>query len=172
MTHDRADTNDAFGGIFCFPIPDPPAKSGQLHRDLTEQCRHRTVSVILHTANTIAARAISPPDPVVRRLRGRDLSLDACQQHLRVGQGQPPIGDVTKAIRPPDLHEIRAWILTLGAGFHQPQNPSHAPTPSPRTGAKIPNPCGHPQFRDGPAANSRAISTVILRRQAAQDCYS
>jgi hypothetical protein len=27
--------------------------------------------------------------------------------------------------------------LTIDAGFHQPQNPCHAPTSGPRTGAKI-----------------------------------
>src|SRR6202041_3274073 len=119
-------------------------------RDLTEQRRDRMVPVNLHVANTIAARAIWPRDDVVPRLRGGDLALHICQQLLRLGQGQPQIGDIAKAIRPADLHEVRAWILTLGAGLHQPQNPCHAPTPGPRSGVKIPNSSRHPQFRGGP----------------------
>src|SRR5271163_2697446 len=91
------------------------------------------VAVILHVANTIAARAIGPPDDVVPPLRSGDLALHICQQLLRLGQGQPQFGDIAKAIRPADLHEIRAWILTLGASLHQPQNPCHAPTPDPRS---------------------------------------
>jgi hypothetical protein len=108
------------------------------------------VAVILHVANTIAARAIWPPNDVVRRLRGGDLALHICQQQLRLGLGQPQIGDIAKAIRPADLHEIRAWILALGDSLHQPQNPCHAPTPGPRSGVKIPNSSRHPQFRGGP----------------------
>src|ERR1700692_2141107 len=119
---------------------------------------------ILQAANTFAARAIWPSGDVVPRLRGRDLPLHICQQQLRLGQGQPQIGDVAKAIRPPDLHEVRAWILALGAGFHQPQNPSHAPTPGPRTGTKVPNSSGHPQFRGGPG-----YGTLTLAAAASQD---
>jgi hypothetical protein len=87
------------------------------------------VPVILHAANAITARAIWPHDNVVSGLRGDDLTPHIRQQQLRLGQGQPQIGDVAKAIRPADLHEVRAWILTLGAGLHQPQNPRHAPLP-------------------------------------------
>src|SRR5271163_1575488 len=108
------------------------------------------VAVILHVANTIAARATWAPDDVVPRLRSGDLALHICQQLLGLGQGQPQFGDIAKAIRPADLHEIRAWILTLGASFNQPQNPCHAPTPGPRSGVKIPNSSRHPQFRRGP----------------------
>ena len=108
------------------------------------------VPVILDAANTIAARAIWPPDDVVPRLRGHDFPLHTCQQLLRLGQGQPQMGDIAKSIRPADLHEVRTSILTLGTGLHQPQNPCHAPTPGPRSGAKIPNSSRHPQFRGGP----------------------
>ena len=87
------------------------------------------VAVILHVANTTAARAIWPPDDVIHRLRGGDLALHICQQLLRLGQGQSEFGDVAKAVRPADLHEIRAWMLTLGASLHQLQNPCRAPPP-------------------------------------------
>jgi hypothetical protein len=111
------------------PTTPDTAKSGQLDRDLTEQRRNRMVPVILHAANTTAARAIWPPDYVIPRLRGRDLPLDICQHQLRLGQGQPRIGNVAKTIRPPDLHAVRALGLTIDAGFRQPQNPCDAPTP-------------------------------------------
>jgi hypothetical protein len=84
------------------------------------------VPEILQVANTVTAWAIWPPDDVVPRLRGRDLPLYIRQQLLRLGQGQSQTGDIAKAIRSADLHEVRAWTLALGAGFHQPQNPSHA----------------------------------------------
>jgi hypothetical protein len=108
------------------------------------------VPVNLHAANTIAARAIWPSGDVVPRLRGRDLPLHICQQQLRLGQGQPQIGDVAKAIRPPDLHEVSAWTFAVGAGFHQPQNPRHAFTPFREPARKISNSPQHPQFRGGP----------------------
>ena len=79
-----------------------------------------------------------------------DLALHICQQLLRLGQVQPQFGDIAKAIRPADLHEIRAWILTLGISLHQPQKPCHAPIPGPRSGVKIPNSYRHPQFCGGP----------------------
>jgi hypothetical protein len=44
--------------------------------------------------------------------------------------------------------------LTIDAGFHQPRNPCHAPTPGPRTGAKIPNSSERPQFRGGPRTDT------------------
>jgi hypothetical protein len=127
------------------------AKSGQLHRNLTEQRRDRMVSIIFHTANTIATQAIWPPEHVGPRLRGHDLALDIRQEQLCLGQGQPQIGDITNTVRPADFQEVRAVILTLGTGFHQPQNPRHAPTPGPRTGTKLPNSPAHPQFRGAPA---------------------
>jgi hypothetical protein len=52
------------------------AKSGQSHLDVTEQRRDRMVPIIVHTANTIATRAIWPPEHVSPCLRGRDLALD------------------------------------------------------------------------------------------------
>src|ERR1700722_5650864 len=127
--------------------------------------------VILHAANTIAARAIRPPEAVVPRLRGGDLALDTSEQQLRLGQGQPQIGDVAKAIRPADFHEVRAAILTLGAGFHQPQDPRHAPTPGPRSGTKIPNSSGHPQFRGGPTRYLPTPSKQTLRPDATADPF-
>ena len=104
------------------PTTPGTVKSGQLDRDLTEQRRNRMVPAVLHAANTIAVRAIWPPDYVVPRLRGRDLPLDICRHQLRLGRGQLQIGNVAKAIRPPDLQEICAFGLTIDAGFHQPQN--------------------------------------------------
>jgi hypothetical protein len=84
--------------------------------------------------------------------------LHTRQQQLRLGQGQPKIGDVSKTIRPADLHEVCAWILTLGVGLHQPQNPCHASAPGPRSGVKIPNSPRHPQFRGGPPPRREDIT--------------
>jgi hypothetical protein len=125
------------------------------------------VAVILHVANTIAVWAIWPPDDVVLRLRSGDLALHICQQLLRLGQGQPQIGDIAKAIRPTDLHEVRAWILTLGASLHQPQNPRHAPTPGLRSGVKIPS-SRHPQFRGGPVSHAAPRAHPATRSAAQQ----
>src|ERR1700681_4188537 len=107
------------------------------------------IAVILQAANTFAALAFWPPDDVVTRLRGGDFTLNTRQQQLRLGKGQPQVGDIANAIRPLDLHEVRAWTFAIGAGFHQPQNPRHAFTAF-RAGAKISNSPQHPEFRDGP----------------------
>ena len=37
------------------------------------------------------------------------------------------------------LHDVRAWPLAFRPNFHQPQNPSHAPTLGQRTSAEIPD---------------------------------
>jgi hypothetical protein len=125
-------------------------------------------AVILHVANTIAARAIWPPDDVVPSLRGGDLALHICQQLLRLGQGQPQFGDIAKAIRPADLHEIRAWILALGASLHQPQNPCHAPIPGPKSGVKVQLVPAPPSFAAVPRTGRRG-ARLEARRQEGQD---
>jgi hypothetical protein len=55
--------------------------------------------------------------------------LEACQQPLRIGQGQTQISDIAEIGGPDDLHDIRALSLTFSAGFHHPHNPSHAVPP-------------------------------------------
>src|SRR3954454_1527393 len=72
-------------------------------------------------------------------LRGDDLPLDASQHQPRIGQGQTQIGDVVEAIGPANLYDVRTPLLAFGADFHQPQNPSHAPTLGQRTDAEIPD---------------------------------
>jgi hypothetical protein len=66
------------------------------------------IAVILQAANTLAALAFWPPNDVVTRLCGGDFTLNTRQQKLRLGKGQPQVGDIANAIRPPDLHEVRA----------------------------------------------------------------
>jgi hypothetical protein len=136
------------------------AKSGQLHRDLTEQRRDRMIAVILQAANTFAALAFWPPDDVVTRLRGGDFTLNTRQQQLRLGKGQPQVGDIATAIRPPDLHEVCAWTFAIGAGFHQPQNPRHAFTAFREPARKYQTHPSTPSFAAVPAAFDEA--SVIL----------
>ena len=84
------------------------------------------ILVVLQAANTVATRATRPPNRVVPRLSGRDLPLDTCLQQLRLGQGQTKIGDITKAIRLPDLQKVRAWTFTLGGDNVTNQYPTKA----------------------------------------------
>jgi len=65
------------------------AKAGKPHRDLAEKRRDRMVPVILHSANLATASAIRPPNGVALGLRRDDLLLEAGQQQLPFGQGQP-----------------------------------------------------------------------------------
>src|SRR5271165_2593999 len=65
------------------------AKAGKPHRDLAEKRRDRMVPVILHSAHLATASAVRPPDGVARGLRRDDLLLEAGQQQLPFGQGQP-----------------------------------------------------------------------------------
>src|SRR3954466_6304493 len=109
------------------------AKSGQPHPDLAKQCRDRMIPIILHATNEATASAIRSPNSVVSGLRGNDLLLQARQQQLPFSQGQPQIGDLNKIIGPVDRHDVDGLFLTLGPGFHQPHNPSHALTSDPRS---------------------------------------
>ena len=65
------------------------AKAGKPHRDLAEKRRDRMVPVILHSAHLATASAVRPPDGVALGLRRDDLLLEAGQQQLPFGQGQP-----------------------------------------------------------------------------------
>jgi hypothetical protein len=56
---------------------------------------------------------------VVVGLRGHDLLLDLRQQQLRLGQRQTQIGDLTKTIRPADLHHVETPELTINPGPYQ-----------------------------------------------------
>ena len=120
------------------------------------------VPVVLQVANTIAARAIWPPDNVVPRLRDGDLTLHIRRRLLRLGQGQPQIRDIAKAIGPADLPEARAEIPTLGAGLDQRQNPCHAPTPGPKSGAKLPNPSRPPSFAAVPHPSQLIADSIVF----------
>ena len=84
------------------------AKPRKPHRDLAKQRRHRMVPVVLHLANPATARAIRPPNRVLLGLHGDDLSLNTCQQPLRLGQGQTQTGDVAEIAGPVDLQDVRA----------------------------------------------------------------
>ena len=65
------------------------AKTGKPHRDLAEKRRDRMVPVILHSAHLATASAVRPPNGVALGLRRDDLLLEAGQQQLPFGQGQP-----------------------------------------------------------------------------------
>ena len=67
---------------------------------------------------------------MVPGLLGDERLFEACQQKLRIGQGQTQIDDIAEIGGPDDLHDIRALSLALGPlDFTQPQNPRHASTP-------------------------------------------
>src|SRR5208337_3987096 len=51
---------------------------------------------------------------------------------------------------PVDLQDVGALSLTVSPGFHQPHNPSHAPTPDQRSDAKLPLRHPHPQSPGSP----------------------
>src|SRR5208337_900135 len=57
---------------------------------------------------------------------------------------------------PVDLQDVGALSLTVSPGFHQPHNPSHAPTPDQRSDAKLPLRHPHPQSPGSPKADHRA----------------
>jgi hypothetical protein len=121
------------------------AKPGKPNRDLAEKRRYHVVPVVLHAAGAATASAIRSSNGVAPGLRGNDLPLEAAQQQLPFGQGQPSlacsvaqIGDITEIISAVDLHDVGALLLTTDPGFHRPHNPTHASTPSQRTDAKIP----------------------------------
>src|SRR3954452_15583507 len=105
------------------------AKSGQPHPDLAEQCRDRMIPIVLRATNEATASAIRSPNGVVPGLRGNDLLLQTRQQPLPFSQGQPQMGDLNEIIGPVDRRDVDRLFLTVGLGFHQPYNPSHATTP-------------------------------------------
>jgi hypothetical protein len=58
-------------------------------------------------------------------LRGDDLLLDAGQEPLAFGQGQPQAGQVGEITRPGDLQDIGAVFFPLSAEAHQSHGPGH-----------------------------------------------
>src|SRR5208283_1552071 len=137
---------------------------GKPHRDLAEKRRDRMVPVIFHSASLATASAVRPPNGVALGLRRDDLLLEAGQQQLPFGQGQPQVGDITEIIRPVDLQDVGALSLTVSPGFHQPHNPSHAPTPDQRSDAKLPLRHPHPQSPGSPVAKADTDIKVLIRR--------
>jgi len=91
------------------------------------------IPIILHTTNLATAAAIRSPNGVVPGLCGNDLLLESRQQQLSLSQAQPQIGDLNEIIGPVDRRDVDRLLLTVGPGFHQPHNPSHALTSDPRT---------------------------------------
>src|ERR1700756_2960786 len=108
------------------------SKPGQPHRHLTEECRHRVVTIILYPVNPIAAGANRPPDRVLPRLRGGELSLHPGKQLFHFREGHSQVGDITEVTTPADFHDLNTG--TLGPGFRQPHNPPHVPPPGSRRG--------------------------------------
>ncbi len=72
--------------------------------------------------------AIRPLSSVLLGLGDDNLSLNARQQNLGIGQRQAQIRDSAETARPINPHDIRAPLIPLGIYLHQPHNPSHAPT--------------------------------------------
>src|SRR4051794_35751674 len=97
------------------------AKAGKPQRDFAEQRRNRVVSVVLHVANSATASASRPSKGVAPGLRGNGLLLQARQQPLPFGQGQPQAGDLTEIIRSVDRQDVNRLVLTVSREFHQPQ---------------------------------------------------
>ncbi|MFL5281391.1 MAG: hypothetical protein ACJ8AW_10430 [Rhodopila sp.] len=125
-------------------------KAGKPQRDLAGKRRNHVVPIILHMANDATASAIRPSKGMAPGLRGNDLLLEARQQQLSFGQGQPQVGDFTEIIRSVDRHDVDGVALTVSREFHQPHNPSHPSTSGQRTDAQIPLRRSHPQICDGP----------------------
>jgi len=121
------------------------AKSRKPHRDLAEQRGNPMVPVIFHPANQATAAAIGSPNGMAPGLRGNDLLLETRQQQLPFGQGQTKSGDIAEIIRSVDRHDVGGLVLAVSPDFHQPQNPSHAPTLGQRLNAKISLGRPHPQ---------------------------
>src|SRR5271165_4085025 len=71
------------------------------------------------------------------------------------------VGDITEIIRPVDLQDVGALSLTVSPGFHQPHNPSHAPTPDQRSDAKLPLRHPHPQSPGSPEGLREATSPIL-----------
>src|SRR3954452_10441503 len=97
---------------FIAPAPGT-AKAGKPHRDLAKKRRNRVVPIILHRADSATISAVRAPNGVAPGLRGNDLLLEACQQQLSFGQGQPQVGDFTEIIRAVDLHHVNGLVLTV-----------------------------------------------------------
>jgi hypothetical protein len=100
------------------PATPSTAKSRKPHPDPTEQRRDRMLPIVLHAANAATASAVRPSHGVASGLRGDDLLLQACQQQLPVGQGQPQIGDIAEIIGPVDPHDVGALPLTISPSCH------------------------------------------------------
>src|SRR4051794_36138012 len=114
------------------------------------------LAIVLHPASGAAAPARRRMHGMNPGLRGDDLPLDASQHQPRIGQGQTQIGDVVEAIGPADLHDVRTPLLAFRPDFHQPQNPSHAPTLGQRTDADIPDRRRTPNLATVPLPVSRS----------------
>jgi len=138
-------------GMAGFPAAAPGTmKPGQPQRHLTEQRRNRALPLILHMANRPAASAVRTSCGVANSLRCNDFLLQAGQQTLRFGQGQPQGGDLTQIIRSVDGHDVNGVVFAISTGLYQPHNPRHASTSDQRTGAKIPSKALDPQTCDSP----------------------
>ena len=113
------------------------AKSGKLHRDLTEERGYRMIPVVLHVTKTAAASTIRPPRNVGSGLSGNDLPLHPRKQKLRVGQAQTQSVDIAEIVGLIDLHDVRTLSVAFGDGFHRPQNPGYASTPGQEIDPKV-----------------------------------
>jgi hypothetical protein len=120
-------------------------------------------------ANSATASASRPSKGVAPGLRGNGLLLQARQQPLPFGQGQPQAGDLTEIIRSVDRQDVNRLVLTVSREFHQPHNPRHASTSDQRTDAKIPLRRSHPQTCDGPCFGVEPIRRSLLPRLHCED---
>jgi hypothetical protein len=65
-------------------------------------------------------------------LRGDDLSLDAGQEPLALGQGQAQAGQIGEVVRLGDPHDVGAVFFALSSDAHQLHNPGHVASTSTR----------------------------------------
>jgi hypothetical protein len=67
---------------------------------------------------------------VLAGLRGNERLLKLSQQLFRLGQRQTQVGDITKTIRPVDLHHVETSRPTVNLRPNQTQLPFHLQDPN------------------------------------------
>ncbi len=93
------------------------------------------MAVVLDPAHITAAAAHRTPHGMDPGLRGDDLSLDASQELLALGQGQTQAGQVGEVVRSGDPHDVGAVFFALRSDAHQLHDPGHGVSTSTGTPA-------------------------------------
>ena len=90
------------------------------------------MAVVLDPAHVTAAAARRTAHGMDPGLRGDDLSLDASQEPLALGQGQAQAGQIGEVVGLGDPHDVGAVFFALGSDAHQLHNPGHVASTSTR----------------------------------------